>query len=357
MKKYWISLLCICCMALLGSCHQKKQLKKPTSTEFEALSGQDLPAWDFIQTKEDLQQMSLFKGIYDLRRGLLAANETQPRIPKAVHFIWIGPKQFPRESVQNVRTWMANNPDWTFYFWTDRPRPTPVPGMQTRMIQGLNFLKLRDCFKKSDNYAEKSDLLRYEILFQEGGVYVDHDVKCFKSFDDLNAAYDFYCGMDMPGTSSLPTCVHTTNNLIGAVPGHPILKSSMEKLAEQWDQLEEAYPGSDRDSVLNRVLHRTFWLFCESVKQMNNQGEYRDIVFPAYYFDAPKEELAIYARHQYAGSWHETESAFEKMVRQRLMILSKKTNKILLLIGVVSAVQCLALGGLFFYTRRSFQRR
>jgi hypothetical protein len=219
--------------------------------------------------------------------------------------------------------------------------------MQMRFVQDLPFLKLQTCYEKSDSYAERADLLRYEILFQEGGVYVDHDVKCFKSFDDLNRAYDFYCGIDMPNTSSLPSCIFTTNNLIGIKPQHPILLRCMEKLNEQWDQLEQDYPGQDRDSTLNRVLHRTFWLFGEAVIEKANQEDNRDIVFPAYYFDAPKDELALYARHQYAGTWHETETPFEKMVRERLMIITKKSNKMMLICAVLSGVNLLGLIALF----------
>jgi hypothetical protein len=169
----------------------------------------------------------------------------------------------------------------------------------------------------------------------------------------LNKAYDFYCGIDMPFTSSLPSCIFTTNNLIGVKPGHPIIMRCMEIVDEKWDQIEKDYPGKDRDAVLNRVLHRTFWLFGESIKQIGNQNDSRDIVFPAYYFDAPKEELAIYARHQYAGSWHETETPFEKMVRQRLMILTKKCNTIMLIIGVMSGLNILGFVALFVFLRRS----
>lgn len=229
--------------------------------------------------------------------------------------------------------------------------------MKTRMIRELQFLKLRECFAKSDNYGEKSDLLRYEILYQEGGIYVDHDVKCFKSFEPLNRAYDFYCGIDMPYTSSLPSCIFTTNNLIGAKAGHPILMRCMQMLSEQWDQIEQEYPGTDRDAMLNRVLHRTFWLFGEAIKQTSNQADNRDIVFPAYYFDAPKDELAIFARHQYAGAWHENESAFEKMVRQRLMLLSKKSNKILLFFGAMSVLNLLGLVALFYSFKRMLAKR
>ena len=195
--------------------------------------------------------------------------------------------------------------------------------------------------------------MRCEVLYQEGGIYVDHDVKCFKAFDLLNKAYDFYCGIDMPYTSSLPSCIYTTNNLIGVKPGHPIILRCMQMLAEKWDQIEQEYPGADRDAMLNRVLHRTFWLFGEAIKQVANQDKNHDIVFPAYYFDAPTEELAIFARHQYAGTWHEKESAFEKMVRQKLIALSKKSNKILLFCAVTSTLNLIGLILVLFKNRNA----
>ncbi len=354
-RKYIVLLFLVGCISVLFfSCNKKRIVQRPTSDDFESLTGKDLPAWEYIQTKEDIEHLNLFKRIYESQKHLVEVQNETVRIPRIIHFVWIGPRAFPRESVENVRTWVAKNPGYTFYFWTDRQRPSPIPGIEVRMVQDLNFLKLQDCFSKSDNYGEKSDLLRYEILYQEGGIYVDHDVKCFKSFDVLNKAYDFYCGIDMPYTSSLPSCVYTTNNVIGVKQGHPILKRCMDMLVEKWDQIEGDYPGTDRDEMLNRVLHRTFWLFGESIKQVENQEGNRDIVFPAYYFDAPKDELAIFARHQYSGSWHHVEPAFEKMVRERLMIITKKSNKMMLIIGVLSAFNLLGLIGFYFLIKRNF---
>jgi len=352
MKKYdcfWILVLFLCLS--LAACQKRKEVQRPSSDDFESLTGKNLPTWSYIQTKEDFEHLDLFKRMYELKKGLISASNGMLRVPKIIHFVWIGPRPFPRESVENVRTWMAKHPNWTFNFWTDRERPLPCPGMKLRLIKDFSFLKLRECYAKSDNYGEKSDLLRCEILYREGGIYVDHDVKCFKAFDPLNRAYDFYCGIDMPYTSSLPSCIYTTNNLIGVKPEHPIILRCMEMLVEKWDQIEQEYPGEDRDAMLNRVLHRTFWLFGEAVKQVANQGENRDIVFPAYYFDAPKEELSIFARHQYAGVWHEKESAFEKMVRKRLMQLTKKSNKILLFFGTMSALNLIGLIFILFKYR------
>lgn len=50
----------------------------------------------------------------------------------------------------------------------------------------INFkLKNVEALKCAKNYGEKSDILRYEILCQFGGIYVDCDFECLKSFDGL----------------------------------------------------------------------------------------------------------------------------------------------------------------------------
>jgi hypothetical protein len=46
-------------------------------------------------------------------------------------------------------------------------------------------MKNKDAFSGATNYGEKSDILRYEILSQFGGIYVDCDFECLKPFDDL----------------------------------------------------------------------------------------------------------------------------------------------------------------------------
>jgi mannosyltransferase OCH1-like enzyme len=335
---------------LCFSCNSKKSII--IADDFESLSGKHTPSWRYVKTKEDFEYLHLFSHIYEQRRLLLKDPGTSYRIPKIIHFIWLGSKPFPKSSVENVRMWMAKHPDWEINFWTDRNRPLPCPGMKQRLINSLSFTQLRDYFIISDNYGEQSDLLRYEILFQEGGIYVDHDVKCFKEFDMLNRSYDFYCGIDMPFKSSLPSCISPNNNLIGAKQNHPILKQCMNLVSNNWNVLQEQYPGTCPDSTLNRILHRTFWLFGEAVKQKNNQDKNQDIVFPAYYFDAPKDELAFYARHQYAGSWHEKESVFEKMVRKNLVVICKKITQMHLYLEILAGINIFGFIGLFLYMRR-----
>lgn len=44
---------------------------------------------------------------------------------------------------------------------------------------------MQKAFDAAKNYGEKSDILRYEILFVYGGVYADVDVECLQPFDAL----------------------------------------------------------------------------------------------------------------------------------------------------------------------------
>ena len=345
--KKWVYLLAL--LPLLAGCSKKKDTKE--KNDFETLMGREEPAWQYVQTREDFENLNFFKMVYEKNIPFLGMKSSMFRVPKVAHFIWIGSKPFPRDSVENIRTWIAKHPDWTFKFWTDRDRPLPHKQMQMARVQDLQFIKLHDCYKKSDNYGEKSDILRYEILYQEGGLYIDHDVKCMQSFEPLNKGFDFFCGMELPYKTSLSSSVLPTNNIIGSRPGHPILKRCMDWLADNWDRIENEYPGKERDSVINRVSHRTFLVLGESFKNLANQDGNRDIALPTYYFNAKDDKRAIFSRHLYQGTWFENESEFEKLVRERLVKITKKTNKILVFFGVFSLLNIVGFALLFIKYR------
>jgi len=347
--------LLLALLPFLFGCSQEMS-RDENKHDFETLMGRGYDAWKYVQTTEDFDNLKFFKTVYENNIPFLQAKSSLLRVPKVIHFIWIGPKPFPRESIENVRTWIAKHPDWTIKFWTDRERPLPHKHMQMARVQDLKFVGLYNCYKKSENYAEKSDLLRYEILYQEGGIYVDHDVKCFQSFEPLCKAYDFFCGMELPYPTALSSSVLPTNNCIGARPGHPILKKSMEWLDAEWDRIENDYPGKDRDAIINRISHRTFLVLGETFKQHANTEGNRDIALPTFYFNAPEEKHAIFSRHLYKGTWFDNESEFEKNVRERLVKITKKTNKILLAFGAFSFINTVGFVLLYLKYRKTIQK-
>lgn len=69
----------------------------------------------------------------------------------------------------------------------------------------------------------KSDIFRYEILYREGGLYVDTDFECIKSFNDL-LYLDLFIGT---GHSEVPVVY---NGLIGCKPKYELLKNIISNI-------------------------------------------------------------------------------------------------------------------------------
>ncbi|MCP5505458.1 MAG: hypothetical protein H7A38_01070 [Chlamydiales bacterium] len=334
----------------LGFSCDKIQTEKKVE-DFNTLMGSNKSVWKFVETHEDYQNLEIYKTLWEKNHSTQVSKDEELRIPKVIHFIWIGPNPFPKESLENVRSWVDHHPDWTFKFWTDRRRPLPHKKMELHLLSNFQFTALQNCFQESDNYAEKSDLLRYEILLQEGGLYVDHDVECFNAFTPFHQQYDFYCGLETPHEALLSSSITVCNNVIGAKKGHPVLKEAISKVQERWAEMGAAYPGNDKDSVIYRVAQRTFASFDDAVRERGGKEGNVDIVFPAAYFNRIDDDLALYAHHYYASTWFEDETKFERNVRRRLISISRKNNQILLFNAVILTANLALFSGLFFQYR------
>lgn len=237
-------------------------------------------------------------------------------IPKVLHFIWIGPKEFPPNSSVNLESWRHFHPRWRIIFWTDsKSRPLPIAGMERRLIQKYDFEQLTPLIASTNSPAEKADLIRYMILYKEGGIYADHDVLALRSLSGFASHYDFVVGLEWfnfhPGmNSSLCPC----NALIISRPKHPVLEATISRLVQCWDEIGRRFPGQDPDAVLRRVIARTFDSMAISAKRYCNLQGNRDLILPhSYFYPSPAfdkdttEELRrqgyVYAIHKYGGTW------------------------------------------------------
>ena len=320
MNKYLCILVLFFC-GVLGA--ESKVLKNPS---FELLSGtwcEKENRWRRY-TDTDKLDMARFGEDYEQKARLLflRAPADQWRIPRVLHFIWIGPKPFPKESIANLKAWQKLHPDWTMKFWTDsKERPLPIKGMQRHLIDELHFSYLQPFLALTTNYGEKADIIRYEILYQQGGVYSDHDVMPYHTFDALNSTFDFYVGLENPHTNpGVGTKVFPCNCLFGARALHPILAKTIENVASRWHAVEERYPGLDPKESKNRVLNRTFHSFTLATKECFSQDGNVDILLPSSFFFAHKifkkktiaklkKKGLVYARHDFASQWTSKEES------------------------------------------------
>nr|NGX46515.1 hypothetical protein [Chlamydiota bacterium] len=234
-------------------------------SQFDDFMGKESGALRYVQTPEDFRRLNGYREIYN--KQIVRQEGSEPLIPKVIHFIWLGSADFPTRSVHHLEQWMKQHPGWQFKFWTDLDRDPPLAGMEKCLISTFPFKRLEDAYYQTDNFGERARILTYEILYREGGLYVDHDLLPYASFDALNASYHFYCGLEPLAPSILSTSVFPGAHLLAAAPGHPILLETMEWLKDHFYSMESQFIGTSALAIKNRVMHRTLWPLSEGIER------------------------------------------------------------------------------------------
>ena len=187
----------------------------------------------------------------------LALNSTSvvaDPIPKKLHFIWVG-KNISEEYINNIKSFAAKNPDYEINLWLDKifhfertfsQMDSPQFKFNLRDIhkirQKMDFLT--DSFLQREmsgvypNFAAASDILRLYILDQEGGIYIDTDLKPVSdklaSFGTLDAKYGFLANIHVNDSESGLDRWTLNNNIIAASPGSQILTILKTKLLNRY---------------------------------------------------------------------------------------------------------------------------
>jgi len=96
---------------------------------------------------------------------------------RTIHRIWIeGSPVMPDEFVKNGELWRELNPDWNVLTWS-KPSFT--------IMNECIYKKALAYAPKNDVLRFKADLLRLEILYQFGGLYVDVDIEPLRPIGKL----------------------------------------------------------------------------------------------------------------------------------------------------------------------------
>ena len=105
-----------------------------------------------------------------------------PVIPRVFHQIWVGPDPVLDGFEEWQASWARHHPAWELRLWRDENLPTD--------------LRNPVVYELDRHPVERADILRLELLFRYGGVYLDADLECVKPIDPLIDGLDFF-GMDI----------------------------------------------------------------------------------------------------------------------------------------------------------------
>ena len=191
-------------------------------------------------------------------------------IPRLFHQIWIGPDPLPAEYTGYQQTWLDHHPGWELRFWTDRNLP--------------DGLRRPEAAERLRAPAERADILRLELLWRFGGVYVDTDFECLRSLEPLIDGADLFIGLAKPG--------RVNNALLGSVAGHPILDHALDELRPR-----EFY-GYDKEAAGPKFLDRIL---------ASHQDEVLFLEPQLLYARTPQAIGEAYGIHHEARTWKDAE--------------------------------------------------
>lgn len=208
-----------------------------------------------------------------------------PIIPSLFHQVWLWWKALPENFQKYQRTWIDLHPAWTLKVWNEDT---------IKQLQNVDYSDL----EKLNSYAEKSDYLRFCIILEYWGVYIDTDFECLQAIDSKIQDEIFFIAPDW----------HYINNAIfGAVKNCPIVKKIFYSFHERLriikneDPVHKIWPG-----YINKFRNEIIVLGWSILPK-----EY------FYYFDwktyhksmyIDRQELLLkwsYAIHHYSFSWKE----------------------------------------------------
>ena len=101
-------------------------------------------------------------------------------IKKNMVHIWIGPKLAPKKW---MNTWKDKHPDWNYSVFTQSD-------FERRKFENQKHI---DDFMSKGIYAGAADMIRYELLYENGGFLPPADALCLENTDELWVQPEDYC--------------------------------------------------------------------------------------------------------------------------------------------------------------------
>ncbi len=229
-------------------------------------------------------------------------NSREQLIPKKIHYCWFGENR-PSPLLQKcIDSWKEYCPDYEIIEWNEK-----------------NYDVNKHIFTKeaygNHKYGFVSDLARFDILYEQGGVYLDTDVMLIKSMDMLLHEEGFI-GVEKWGNIN-------SGGGCGFIPKHPIVKEIIE--------YRDEYPFILEDGSLNTETNGIYEtkIFLDKGFKPNNKYQiignvsiYPSFVMHPYDYvsEILNERESTISIHLFNGGWLEKKEKKERSKTQQIYL-------------------------------------
>lgn len=185
-------------------------------------------------------------------------------IPKVIHYVWLSGDPFPDKIQRCVDSWRKKLPDYEIKQWN------------TSNFDIDSVLWVKQAYEHK-NYELATDYIRFYVLYNEGGIYLDADVEVVKPFDSLLGS-KFFFGYEFTG---MPEAA-----VIGAKEGIPWIKKCYE-----WFEGRALYDEKGFHRIVCPMVMRKGFEDEYGKGRLIDVGKVRNVdggkIYP-YYFFSPK---------------------------------------------------------------------
>lgn len=223
-------------------------------------------------------------------------------IPKIIHYCWFGGKPLSALGKKCLASWEKYLPEYQIIRWDEGNFD----------INSVPYTKESYQLKK---YAFVSDYVRYKVLYDFGGIYMDTDVEVLKNLDEFleNDAFTGFEDEQMvaPGL------------ILGSVKGNSLIMDMVEIYQySQFINLDNTLNLKTGPQILTELLLN---------RGLEKKDEYQKIsglsIYPKEYF-CPKSWISrkleitpkTFTIHHYEGTWIPKFQKFKKYIRNLLGI-------------------------------------
>ncbi len=211
-------------------------------------------------------------------------------IPKIIHFCWFGGKRKPKLVRDCIKSWKKYLPDYEIIEWSEKNADLSHP-----------FVKHAYKLKK---WAFVSDYIRFNALYEKGGIYLDTDMMLLKS---LNSFLDNDCFFGAED-QDIVSC-----GVIGTVRQNKFIKECIE----YYDFIDLEKKIDWHEIVITSMVTKLFIKKYGFEENFNKKVKYNNItIYPInIFFPFPynkKDDIINYKRyikpdsyavHLWVGSW------------------------------------------------------
>ena len=226
-------------------------------------------------------------------------------IPKIIHQLWIGPKPPPTKFMD---TWKNIHEPLGFQYirWTEAE--LNKRGFKTQLGDKINDM---------NEINGKADIIRWELLYEYGGIFVDADSICIEPFTDLLSLNKSFAGYENEKVRAAGWATQEYSDVLA--PTHPLIATGTMAFPPKHELPRLAIEWIKNNKIAYRTTQQRAWRTVGPglLTRLYFSKKWKDItILPSYYFlpiHASGLEYKQHGRVFAYQEWGSTKNSYETM--------------------------------------------